>query len=173
MIDEFRLAMRSLSRTPGFATAAVLTLALGIGANTAIFSVVNAVLLRPAPFRDLDRIVMVWETDRNSGTSREPASVPDYLDYQQRSSTVESLSAMMAAQVNLTPGTGEPVHVAALRVTHRLLPMLGISPVAGRGFTAAEDVPGAGNTVVISESLARRIAADPAAAIGGTLRLDE
>ena len=170
---DLRLALRLLTRNPGFAAAAILTLALGIGANTAIFSVVNAVLLRPAPFRDLDRIVMVWETDRNSGTSREPASVPDYLDYQQRSSTVESLSAMMAAQVNLTPGTGEPVRVAALRVTHGLLPMLGISPVAGRGFTAAEDVPGAGNTVVISESLARRIAADPAAAIGGTLRLDE
>jgi putative ABC transport system permease protein len=171
--QDLRLALRLLTRNPGFAAAAILTLALGIGANTAIFSVVNAVLLRPAPFRDLDRIVMVWETDRNSGTSREPASVPDYLDYQQRSATVESLSALMAAQVNLTPGGGEPVRVAALRVTHDLLPMLGIAPLAGRSFTAAEDAPGAADTVVISESLARRISPDPAAAIGGTLRLDE
>ena len=66
-------AFRNLRKSPGYAIVTILTLALGIGANTAIFSVVNAVLLRPAPFRDLDRIVMVWETDRNSGTSREPA----------------------------------------------------------------------------------------------------
>ena len=70
-----------LARSPGFASAAILTLALGIGANTAIFSVVDGVLLRPAPVHDLDRLVMVWETDRNSGTTREPASVPDFLDY--------------------------------------------------------------------------------------------
>src|SRR5262245_29961433 len=101
MQADFRLAVRSLARNPGFASAAVLTLALGIGANTAIFSVVNAVLLRPAPFRELDRLVMVWETDRNSGTMREPASVPDFLDYRTQSASVTGLSALMASQVNL------------------------------------------------------------------------
>ena len=173
MIDEFRLAMRSLSRTPGFATAAVLTLALGIGANTAIFSVVNAVLLRPAPFHELDRIVMVWETDRNSGTTREPASVPDYLDFRNQGASVESLSALMAAQVNLAASDGEPVRAAALRVSRELLPMLGIDPLAGRGFTAEEDAIGAPDAVIISESLARRTAGSPGAAIGQVLRLDE
>ena len=115
MLSELRLAVRSLARNPGFTAAAVLTLALGIGANTAIFSVVNAVLLRPAPFHELERIVMVWETDRNSNTTREPASVPDYLDYRSQGTSVESLSALMAAQVNLAAQDGEPVRVAALR----------------------------------------------------------
>ena len=70
-----------LGRSPGFTAVAVVTMALGIGANTAIFSVVDGVLLRAAPFKDLDRLAMVWETDRHSGTTREPASVPDFLDY--------------------------------------------------------------------------------------------
>ncbi|MGH7529912.1 MAG: ABC transporter permease, partial [Gemmatimonadales bacterium] len=82
---DLRYALRQLRASPGFTLAAVLTLALGIGANTAIFSVVDGVLLRPAPFEDMDRLVMVWETDRKSGTLHEPASVPDYLDFQRRS----------------------------------------------------------------------------------------
>ena len=165
--------MRSLARNPGFAAAAILTLALGIGANTAIFSVVNAVLLRPAPFHQLDRIVMVWETDRNSGTTREPASVPDYLDYRSQGATVESLSALMAAQVNLAAADNEPVRVAALRVSRDLLPMLGIDPLAGRGFTAEEDAVGAADTAIVSESLARRTAGSATAAVGRVLRLEE
>ena len=79
-------------------------------------------------------MVMVWETDRNSSTTREPASVPDYLDYRSRGTSVESLSALMAAQVNLAAPDGDPVRVAALRVSRELLPMLGIGPLAGRGF---------------------------------------
>ena len=173
MFADLRLAVRSLARNPGFAAATVLTLALGIGANTAIFSVVNAVLLRPAPFHELERIVMVWETDRNSSTTREPASVPDFLDYRSRSTSVESLSALMAAQVNLAAPDGEPVRVAALRVSRELLPMLGIGPEAGRGFSADEDAVGAADTAIISESLARRTAGSPSAAVGRELRLDE
>jgi putative ABC transport system permease protein len=173
MLAELRLAVRSLARHPAFAAAAVLTLALGIGANTAIFSVVNAVLLRPAPFHELERIVMVWETDRNSSTTREPASVPDFLDYRSQNTSVESLSALMAAQVNLAAPDGEPIRVAALRVSHELLPMLGIGAVAGRGFSAEEDAVGAADTAIVSESLARRTAGRPAAAVGRVLRLDE
>src|SRR6187401_2691359 len=173
MRHDLRLALRSLARNPGFAAAAILTLALGIGANTAIFSVVNAVLLRPAPFHELERLVMVWETDRNSSTTREPASVPDYLDYRAQSASLESLAALMAAQVNLSGASGDPVRVAALRVSRDLLPTLGIDPVAGRGFSAEEDAVGAADTAIISESLARQIAGSPAAAIGRSLRLDE
>jgi putative ABC transport system permease protein len=173
MQQDLRFALRSLARTPGFATAAILTLALGIGANTAIFSVVNAVLLRPAPFRELDRVVMVWETDRNSGTTREPASVPDYLDYRVQTASLTSLSALMAAQVNLATGDGDPARVAALRVSHDLLPMLGIEPVAGRGFRAEEDAIGAADTAIVSESLARELAGSAGGAVGRVLRLDE
>ena len=80
---DIRYACRLLRRTPGFTTAALLTLALGIGMTTAIFSVVQAVLLRPVPFPDPARLVLMWETDRNSGTTREPASIPDFVDYRQ------------------------------------------------------------------------------------------
>jgi putative ABC transport system permease protein len=173
MRQDLRLALRLLAKNPGFASAAILTLALGIGANTAIFSVVNAVLLRPGPFHELDRIVMVWETDRNSGTTREPASVPDYLDFRSQGTSVESLSALMAAQVNLAAAGGDPVRVAALRVSRDLLPMLGIGPITGRGFTAEEDVAGAADTAIISESLARQTSGGAAAAVGSVLRLDE
>jgi putative ABC transport system permease protein len=173
MVQDLRLALRQLVNAPGFAAAAILTLALGIGANTAIFSVVNAVLLRPAPFHEIDRIVMVWETDRNSSTTREPASVPDYLDFRTQGTSVESLSALMAAQVNLAAANDEPVRVAALRVSRELLPMLGIDPLAGRGFTAEEDAIGAPDTAIVSESLARRTADSPIAAVGRVLRLDE
>src|SRR6188474_3265589 len=122
MRHDLRLALRSRARNPGFAAAAILTLALGIGANTAIFSVVNAVLLRPAPFHELERLVMVWETDRNSSTTREPASVPDYLDYRAQSASLESLAALMAAQVNLSGASGDPVesrHCASLGICSR------------------------------------------------------
>ena len=84
-LQDLRFAIRTLLRSPGFSIAAIITLGLGIGANTAIFSVVDGVLLRPTPFQDIDRLALVWETDRASGTSREPASVPDFLDFQQRS----------------------------------------------------------------------------------------
>jgi putative ABC transport system permease protein len=173
MQHDLRLALRSLALSPGFAAAAVLTLALGIGANTAIFSVVNAVLLRPAPFRELDRLVMVWETDRNSSTTREPASVPDYLDYRAQTASLTSLSALMAAQVNLAAADGDPARVAALRVSQDLLPMLGIEPIAGRGFRPEEDAIGAADTAIISESLARQLAGSAAGALGRVLRLDE
>src|SRR5215213_7010226 len=173
MRHDLQLAVRSLARNPGFAAAAVLTLALGIGANTAIFSVVNAVLLRPAPVRELDRLVMVWETDRNSATTREPASVPDYLDYRAQTASVASLSALMAAQVNLSAEDGDPVRVAALRVSQDLLPMLGIDPVAGRGFRPEEDAIGAADTAIVSESLARQLAGSAAGAVGRAVRLDE
>ena len=173
MWHDLRLALRSLARTPGFAAAAVATLALGIGANTAIFSVVNAVLVQPAPFRELDRLVMVWETDRNSSTTREPASVPDYLDYRAQAASVTSLSALMAAQVNLSATNGDPVRVAALRVSQDLLPMLGIDPIAGRGFRPEEDAIGAADTAIVSESLARQLAGSAGGAVGRVVRLDE
>ena len=84
MLHDWRIAVRTLSANPGFAAGAVLTLALGIGANTAVFSVVHGVLLRPAPVDGIDGLVMVWETDRASQTTREPGSLPDYLDYSER-----------------------------------------------------------------------------------------
>ena len=173
MPQDLRLALRSLSKSPGFTLVAVLTLALGIGANTAIFSVVDAVLLRPAPIEDLDRLVMVWETDRNTGTTREPASVPDYLDFRARARTVGPFAALMSGDVNLTPPSGDPVRLAALSVTREFLPLLGIAPVLGRSFTEDEDRARGPAVAMISESLWERMFGRDPAAIGKTVLLDE
>jgi len=173
MPQDLRQALRSLRKSPGFTLVSVLTLALGIGANTAIFSVVNAVLLRPAPIEDLDRLVMVWETDRNTGTTREPASVPDYLDFRARAQTVGPVAALMSGDVNLTPPSGDPVRLAALSVTREFLPLLGIAPVLGRSFTEDEDRARGPAVALISESLWERMFGRDPAAIGKTVRLDE
>ena len=130
-MSDLRDAVRALRAAPVVSAVAVLSLALGIGANTAIFSVVDGVLLRPAPVEDLDRLVMVWETDRASGTTREPASLPDYLDFAATSRSFSRMAALMAGEANLTPPDGDPVRLAALRVTYGLVPMLGVSPSAG------------------------------------------
>jgi putative ABC transport system permease protein len=172
MVGDFRFALRLLRKHPGFTVAAVLTLALGIGANTAIYSVINAVLLRPAPVEALDRLVMVWETDRVTGTTREPASVPDYLDFLTRVRTLAGLSALAAGEANLNPSSGDPERLLTLSVSHDMLPLLGIKPVAGRGFSEEEDRAHGPSVVLISESLSRRLF-NAQSALGQTLRLDE
>src|SRR5688572_20674452 len=115
---DLKYGARVLLRSRGFAMAAVLTLAIGIGATTAIFSVVNAVLLQPVPFTDIDRLAMVWETDRNTGTNREPASLPDVIDMRERSRQVASFAAFAAAERTITPAEGEPTRVPILFGTH-------------------------------------------------------
>ena len=173
MLGDVRYALRSFVKNPGFSLACVLTLALGIGANTAIFSVVDAVLLRRAPFEDMERLVMVWETDRNTGTTREPASLPDYLDVRDRTRTLAQAAVLMPDEMNLTPVSGDPRRLPILRVSHQLLPMLGLQPIAGRTLTDTDDRPGAAATVLISERLWEREFGRRADAIGNTIRLDD
>ncbi|MGE3275844.1 MAG: ADOP family duplicated permease [Vicinamibacterales bacterium] len=170
---DLRYTFRTLWREPGFTLVAVASLALGIGLNTAIFSVVDGVLLRRAPLDQIDRTVIVWETDRNSGTMREPASVPDYLDFRERSRTIESLGALVAIERNLTPPDGDPIRLAALGATHEILDMSGIQPIAGRAITADDDRIGAPAVALISESLWTRIYERRPEAVGGVLRLDD
>ena len=170
---DIRQAFRSLRRTPGFTAVAVLTLGLGIGANTAIFSVVDGVLLRPAPFQEMDRLVMVWQTDRKSGTLREPASLPDYFDLRRESKRLDRLAGFVPAEITLTPDDGEPSRVATLVVTHGLLPVLGITPLVGRGFTPEEDRPGAPRVVLIGEELWERLFLRDPAITGKSLRLND
>ncbi len=162
VLQELRLAVRALRRNPVFATAAVLSLALGIGANTAIFSIVNGVLLRPAPFAALDRLVMVWETDRSSGTSREPASIPDFLDFQTRSRQFERLAAFSPIETNASYGTSDPERLAGIAVSQDYFRTLGIEVTAGRTFVADEDRAGGPQAVIISDELwERRFQRDP------------
>ena len=173
MLQDLRYALRSLRKSPGFTTAAVLTLALGIGANTAIFSVVDGVLLRSSPFEDIGRLMVIWETDRKSGTTREPASVPDYLDFRERTARFGELAAMAASEVNLTPDDGDPARLAGLLVTHEYFGLLGLVPVLGRAFMDEEDQPGGPAVVLIGEDLWERLFSRDPAVVGRTLRLND
>ena len=157
VLQDVRYAARLLMRSPGFTLAAILMLALGIGATTAIFSIVDAVLLKPLPYPAADRLMAVWETDRDSGTMREPAAVPDFIDFRSHSKAFESFGGIIAAEFNLTPAGAEPERLAGGYVTSELLPMLGVAPVAGRIFTAREHELADGQQIVVSERLWRRL----------------
>ena len=171
--QDFRFAFRQLASAPAFTAVALLTLALGIGANTAIFSVIDHVLLRATPLRDVDRLAVFWETDRNTGTTREPASLPDYLDYARIATGVQHLAAFMGSEVNYAPPSGEPIRLQALEVTHGFLPMLGLQPAAGRGFTREEASAGGASVAILSDGLwARAFGRDPAV-LGTTVQLND
>lgn len=170
---DLRLAARSLARSPAFTLAAVLSLALGIGASTAIVSVVNGVLLRPPPVVDIDRLAMVWETDRAGGSSHEPASIPDFRDMQQRTRHFERLAAFSAVEVNVAAAGGEPQRLAGLAVSHEWFGTVGIAPMLGRAFTPDEDALGGARSILISEDLWRRDFGGDAAALGRSLRLND
>ncbi|HSJ13472.1 MAG TPA: ABC transporter permease [Longimicrobiales bacterium] len=160
--QDARVALRMLRRNPQFASAVVLTLALGIGANTAIFSVVDAVLLQPTPHAEPERLVMVWQTDRDSETRHEPASWPDLVDLRERSRTLAGLGAMSAGAVTLIGGS-EPERVSALAVTPDLPGVLGVTPLLGRTFVTGEGAAGGPKAALLGESYwRRRFGADPA-----------
>ena len=169
---DVRYAARLLRRTPGFTSAALLTLALGIGMTTAIFSVVQAVLLRPVPFPEPGRLVLMWETDRNSGTTREPASIPDFVDYRQMSRQVDRVGAFVSYDVNMVPDGGEPRRLSVLGATPELAQLLGVSTIAGRVFTADEDRPGGPSVALISDRLWESLFDRAPSAIGAQLRLN-
>lgn len=170
LVLDLRYALRTLRRAPGFALAALLTLGLGIGANTAILSVVDGVLLRPTPFENVDRLAMVWQTDRNSGTTREPTSYPDFEDFVARSEQFAGLAAFAAQEVTLAPDHGDPLRLDAMAVTHEFMPLVGISAVIGRSFTPEDDRPGAAQVALIGEGLWERLFARDPAVVGRTLR---
>ena len=162
---DFRYGCRSLLRTPGFTAIAVLTLALGVGANTAIFSVVNAVLLQPLDYKDADRLTTVL----HNGTG--PVAVANYIDWRDASRSFEAMAAAEYWSPNST-GSETPEHLIGLRVTQNLLPMLGVQPMLGRVFAAGEDRKGSEHEVVLSYRLwQRRFAGDPAL-IGKQIALD-
>jgi putative ABC transport system permease protein len=152
LVKDIRYALRGLGQRPGFTVVAVLTLALGIGANTAIFSVVNAVLLKPLQFRDPDRLVMIWEDATFAGFPRNTPAPANYVDWKAQSQSFEDMAASHETTFNLT-GDGTPERVAAYGVTANFFPLFGVAPELGRTFTADEDRPGAGKAVVLSHSL--------------------
>ena len=150
--QDLRYAGRALRRNPGFTFVAVLTLALGIGANTAIFSVINGVLLRPLPYPDHDRLVRVFTSFRGSGTERYAVSQPEFLDYKGLKHVFENAAAFSGASVTMT-GDGEPERLRGIAATHDLLPVLGIAPLYGRNFESREGREGVEPVVIVTHDL--------------------
>ena len=149
---DVRYALRSLRTHPGFTAVVLATLALGIGANAAIFSVVNAVLLRPLPYEGADRIAVIWGDLHRPGVNRIPASAGEYADYRDRSHAFEHIAAYDTAGFNLT-GAGEPEELDGAVVTASLFPLFGATPEVGRAFTAAEEQAGRNDVALLSHSL--------------------
>jgi putative ABC transport system permease protein len=167
-IQDVRYAVRALVKQPGFTLVALLTLALGIGANTAIFGIVDAVLLRPLPYSQPDRVVMLWSHWTN--WSRTWVSQPEVEDYRTAQS-LEHVAAFAPASFNLT-GVDQPVRVLAARVQADMFGALGAKPIAGRVFTADEDAPGRDRVVLLTEGLWRsQFGSDPAI-VGRAIQLD-
>ena len=137
LLRDLRYTFRTLRKMPGFTLVALLVLGLGIGANTAIFSVVNSVLLRSLPFPGSDRTAIVWETDLKDGIQREGPSAPNFLDWREQSQSFEEMGLLEVGTGTITGG-GDPEQVTGLRVTTNFLSMLGAHTVLGRDFTAAE-----------------------------------
>src|SRR5213083_1434187 len=160
-MNDLTLALRQLRKSPGFTFVAVLTLALGIGANTAIFSIVNAVLLRPLPYPDADRIMVLSES---SGPGQDySVALPDYFDWRNDNTVFEHLAATHKESRNLSgiPGR-DPERVSCASVTRNFFSVIGVSPEIGRLFGEDEDKVGAPPIVVISDRLWRRaFNADP------------
>jgi predicted permease len=163
--QDLRFGARTLLAQPGFSATALLTLALGIGANTAIFSVLRATLLEPLPLPEPERVMKIFENDRLRGTTRENASFPDFLDMRQQARSFERLAALQMMNVTMS-GRGETERLRAARVTASYFDALGLRPAAGRFFGARED------GVVLSHALWLRKFRGANGAIGSVVQLD-
>jgi putative ABC transport system permease protein len=170
LIQDLRFGVRMLLKRPGFTAVIVLALALGIGANTAIFSVVNTVLLRPLPYKEADQLVMVWENNAQKGINIMPMSPADFADYKEQNSVFEQMAYSRDGQYILT-GMGEPEAIWAYRFSANFFDVMGVAPELGRTFTAEEDRPGAGKVVVLSHKLWQRRFGGNADVVGQSITL--
>src|SRR5215510_2043321 len=153
--QDLRFGARMLLKNPGFTLIAVITLALGIGANTTIFSVVDAVLLRPLPYQNPEQLVMIWGKLLVYVSGDVPASAPEFTDYRNENSVFSSIAAYTSSSFNLT-GAGEPERIVGTFVSASLFPLLNVQPALGRAFLNEEDRPGHDRVVILSHGLWRR-----------------
>src|SRR5580704_2302351 len=168
LLQDLRYGLRMLAKGPGFTAIAILTLALGIGANTAIFSVANALLIRPLPYPDPDRLVIVTNA---RGPNRRPFSYARATFLQEHNRSFSGFAPFVAENFNLT-GRGDPEQLPAVRVAWNFFEVLGVGPTLGRAFRPEEDRPGGHPAVLISDSLwKRRFGGDPGA-LGQSITLD-
>src|SRR2546423_4105953 len=170
LTHDIRYALRVLAKNPAFTIIAVIALALGIGANSAIFSVINAVLLRPLPFKHPEQLVMLWENAAHTGFPRNTPSPANFLDWQKQAQSFTGMAAMVERSFNLT-GVGEPERLDGRRVSANLFDLLGIPAQLGRTFVPDDDRPGT-HVVLLSHSLWQRLFGSDPAVIGLALSLN-
>ncbi len=172
MLRELEQAIRDLLRSPAHSGIVILTMALGIGAAAAIASVVNGVLLRPLPFRDPERLMMLWQRAPGVGVEEDWLSPAQYFDVREKVRGFEELAMVFGTNVTLTGDGGEPERLGALNVTSSFFDLFGIEAVVGRRLTAEDDVPGSAVKVFLSDSLYRRRFRGDPAVVGRTIEVD-
>ncbi len=169
-MSDLRYAIRTLIKSPGFTAIAVLTIGLGIGANTAIFSVVNTVLLRPLPYPHPERLMMVWVSNPRQGFDKDVTSYPTFGDWRNQSRSFERIAAYFGASVSLT-GAGDPAQLRVARVTPSFFSTLNVQPALGRWFTEQDAAAGHERVVILDHGLWQgRFGSDPAI-VGRTIQL--
>ena len=169
-MNDFRFALRQIHKSPGFTMIAVFTLALGIGVNSAIFSVVDTVLLRPLSFPKPDQLVMIWGSNVNEPTSKETDSCPDFYDYRAQSQSFSAMAGYSSAGTVLN-GVGEAQELSGVAVNGDFFEVIGVKPLLGRGFTANEAKIGQPNVVVIGYGLWKRAFGSDPKIVGRELNL--
>src|SRR5262245_27126917 len=172
LAQDLRSSVRVLRKSPTFAAAAIITLGLGIGVNAAIFSVVNAVLLRPLPFPGADRLMLLWATNTKSGDREDVASYPDFEAWKAQASSFDAMGAFTARGVTLSGGV-RPELVPSIQVTPGFFDVLDVQVAAGRAFTAGDDVPGAPPVALLSDSGWKELFGGRPDVVGRTISANE
>src|SRR5215212_5867036 len=174
LLQDLRFSFRTLNKNRGFTALAVLCLALGIGVNTTMFSVVDSMLLRPFPFKDPDRIVALHQTQLKTGVDRGWPAYPTFLDWQREATSFEQMAALDQRSLAISGGTDEePERVEGSAISWNFFPMLGIQPLLGRGFREEEDRFGAEPVVLLSHELWTRRYHQAPAVVGRTITVNE
>ena len=158
-LHDVRYALRMLLKRPAFTVTVVLTLALGIGANTTIFSAIDAVLFNPLPYKDPDRLMVLWETNRQLSPEmwdRNEVAIGNFLDWRSRNKSFDQLGSLFYTDMNLS-GKGEPERIKSCVVTANFFQVLGVQPMLGRSFLPEEEIAGSPYTVIISHDLWQRL----------------
>ena len=172
LLQDIRFGVRMLVKSPGFTCFAIFVLALGIAANTAIFSVADTVLLRPLPYRDANALVMVWEDASAFGFPRDTPAPGNFADWKSRNQVFEDMAALTFRNAFNLTGEGNPEELRGRGATANVFSLLGVSPAFGRDFRPEDDVPGAPHVVILSHGLwMRRFGAD-AEIVGKEISLD-
>ena len=168
---DVKHAIRMIARSPGFSAIAILTFAVGIGINTAVFNVVNGVLLRPLPYPDADRITMLWMDNRRQNIREDITSYPAYLDWKAQGTSYAQMGAFTPAAFSLT-GSGEPERLSGAQASASFFDVMQVQPIVGRVFTAEHETPGQDSVVVISQGLWQRRFGGAADVLGRTITLN-